>query len=156
MEPKKEDDGFFEAATGKTMTTGTTKPQPVKEKKVKPVLKDTAGAEMKEEDYFFGGEAPAWFNRTCGMPVDREELLEVFNRIFKPKDGFLFYKTTNKEVYVVIVPIKYSTIVSHDNDSMKGDFQKHAISFINEGSVNIDTLKTKLNKILGFVDFTDR
>jgi hypothetical protein len=132
-------------------STGT-----VKKSKVKPILKNTLGKEVEEEDYFFGGEAPVWFNKVCGMPVDREDLLEVFNKAFNPKDNFLFYKTVNKEVYVIIVPLKYSSNVSPDNDSMKGDFQKHAISFINEGSVNIDTLKTKLKKILPFVDFKDR
>ena len=128
----------------------------VKKPRVKPVLKSTLGKEVKEEDYFFGGEAPVWFNKVCGMAVEREDLLEVFNKIFSPNDGFLFYKATNKEVYIIIVPVKYSTVVKTENGSLDGDFQKHAISFINEGSVNLDTLKTKLKRILPFVDFKDR
>jgi hypothetical protein len=164
MTAKVEDDAFFEAATGTKVppeeVTPVSKSQQrrieVVKPKTKPILKNTTGKEMDEADYFFGAEAPVWFNKVCGAPVEREELLEVFNKIFSPKDDFLFYKTTNKEVYVIIVPLKYSTNVSPDNDSMKGDFQKHAISFINEGSVNTDTLKTKLKKILTFVDFKDR
>lgn len=125
-------------------------------KRVPPTLKNSSGKEMDEADYFFGGEAPTWFNKVCGIPVEREDLLEVFNKAFNPKDNILFYKCTNKEVYVIIVPLKYSSIISPDNDPVKEDFQKHAISFINEGSVNMDTLKTKLKKILPFIDFKDR
>lgn len=120
------------------------------------VLKNVKGEVMNEEDYFFKGKALPTFNKVCGMPVDREDLLEIFNKIFKPEDNFLFYKTTNKEVYIVIVPIKYSSTVGEFNDSFDGDFQKHTISFISEGSVNADTLKMKLKRIIPFVKYTDR
>jgi hypothetical protein len=128
-----------------------------KEKVVKKiVLKNSLGKDVKEEDYFFGGSAPTSFEGTCGKPVDREDLLDVFNKVFKPEDSFLFYKSRDKEVYLVIVPIKYSTTIGEFNNSLEGDFQKHAISFLNEGSVNLDTLKLKLKRILPFCKFTDR
>ena len=111
---------------------------------------------MKEEDYFYKGKALPSFNKVCGMPVDREDLLTIFNKTFKLEDNFLFYKAVNKEVYIIIVPLKYSSTVGEFNDSIEGDFQKHAISFINEGSVNADTLKAKLKRIVPFVKFTDR
>ena len=120
------------------------------------VLKNTLGKEVDEADYFFGGKAPNSFEGTCGKPVEREELLEVFNKVFKPSDNFLFYKSLDKEVYLVIVPIKYSTTIGDYNNSIEGDFQKHAISFLNEGSVNLDTLKLKLKRIPPFCKFTDR
>src|SRR5690606_14570897 len=88
-----------------------------------------------------------FFNKICGMPVDREELIEVFNQFFPKKKGFLFYKQRNAEVYLVIVPLKYATTISKANESRPGDFQRHAMSFINEGSVNIDSLKIKLGRI---------
>jgi hypothetical protein len=127
---------------------------PVLGKKV--VLKNTTGKEVPEEDYFFGGTAPSGFEGTCGLPVEREDLLGVFNKVFSPADNFLFYKQKDKEVYLVIVPIKYSTTIGDYNNSISGDFQKHAISFINEGSVNLDTLKMKLKRIPPFCKFTDR
>ena len=130
------------------------------EKKEKPVkkviLKNTSGKEVPEADYFFGGSAPSSFEGTCGAPVDREDLLTVFNKVFKPADSFLFYKQKDKEVYLVIVPIKYSTVIGEYNNSITGDFQKHAISFINEGSVNLDTLRMKLERIPKFVKYGDR
>jgi hypothetical protein len=157
---KEEDDAFFESATG------TKKPEEVKPTKSQQrrievmkksiVLKNSSGEVVEEEDYFFGGTATESFNKDCGMPVDREDLLEVFHKIFSPEDNFLFYKATNKEVYLVIVPLKYSSSVSKENGSFPGTFQAHAMSFINEGSVNMDTLKTKLKKILPFVNFKDR
>jgi len=117
------------------------------------VLKDAQGNEVSPEDYFYNGVIPSGFAGTCGKPVDDEELLKVFNKIFNPSYKFLFYRAKGKEVYIVIVPIKYSTIIGEENESIDGDFQKHAISFINEGSVNIDTLKNKLSKILNFCKF---
>lgn len=124
------------------------------EKKV--VLKNTKGEEVNEVDYFFGGKAPTSFDGTCGGPVEREDLLGVFNKVFLPEDNFLFYKQRDKEVYIVIVPIKYSTVIGDFNNSIEGDFQKHAISFLNEGAVNLDTLKLKLKRIAPFCKFTDR
>ena len=128
-----------------------------KEKVVKKIiLKNTSGKKVPEADYFFGGNAPTSFEGTCGAPVDREDLLTVFNKVFRPTDNFLFYKQKDKEVYLVIVPIKYSTTIGEYNNSIEGDFQKHAISFINEGSVNLDTLRMKLERIPKFVKYSDR
>ncbi|MEI6732232.1 MAG: hypothetical protein WCK90_06165 [archaeon] len=131
----------------------------VKKEKVikkKQILKDSSGKEVPEANYFFGGEAPSGFEKDCGKPVDREDLLSVFNKVFKPEDNFLFYKVLDKEVYIIVVPIKYSTTIGDYNNSMAGDFQKHALSFLNEGSVNLDTLKMKLKRILPFCKFSDR
>jgi hypothetical protein len=120
------------------------------------VIKNTSGKEVAVKDYFYKGVVPSGFEGTCGVPVDREDLLAVFNKVFKPEDNILFYKQADKEVYLVIVPIKYSISVGDFNDSMEGDFQKHAISFLNEGSVNTDTLRQKLERITKFVKYTDR
>jgi hypothetical protein len=130
-----------------------------KEKKVvkKPVvLKNTSGEVVEASEYFFNAETPSWFEKECGKPVDREDLIGVFDKTFKPSDNFLFYKSPDKEVYIIIVPIKYSTTIGEFNNSTTGDFQKHAISFLNEGSVNLDTLKMKLKRILPFCKFSDR
>ena len=122
-----------------------------KKKKIKIVIKNTLGEDVPQSDYFYSADgsdtAPLYFHDVCGYPVDREELLAVFNKVFKPKDGILFYKSKDKEVYLVIVPIKHSSIVGPAHNSVIGDFQKHAISFISEGSVNIDTLRTRLTKV---------
>ena len=120
------------------------------------VIKNSVGKEVDEVDYFFGGKAPTSFEASCGLPVDREDLLEVFNKVFKPEDNILFYKAKDKEVYIVIIPIKFSSSVGVDYNSIEGDFQKHAISFITEGSVNLETLKMKLKRIVPFIKFTDR
>jgi hypothetical protein len=126
-------------------------------KNTKPIiLKNIAGEDMDPADYFFKGTVPSGFNTFCGLPVDREDLVAVFNKIFDPKDNILFYKPKDKEVYIVIVPMKYSSIVGVENDSFEGDFQKHAISFINEGSVNLETLKSKLKRIVPFIKYSDR
>jgi hypothetical protein len=122
----------------------------------KSILKNTLGREVPEADYFFKGTVPSGFAKTCGKPVGREELVDVFNKTFNPADNFLFYKVEDKEVYIVIVPIKCSTTISESNNSLEGDFQKHAISFLNEGSVNLDTLKMKLGRISKFCKFDDR
>jgi len=119
-------------------------------------IKNTFGKEVPEADYFFEGKIPSGFVGTCGKPVDREDLLEVFNKVFDPADNFLFYKSLDKEVYLVIVPIKNSTTIGEFNNSFAGDFQKHAISFLNEGSVNVDTLRAKLKRIIPFCKFTNR
>lgn len=123
---------------------------------VRVILKNTAGKDMKEEDYFFGGVAPKTFNIVCGLPVVREDLIEVFHKVFKESENFLFYKSPIKEVYIIVIPLKNATTVGAENDSPEGDFQKHSISFLSEGSVNLDTLKAKLQRILTFVKFTDR
>jgi len=120
------------------------------------VLKNTLGKEVPTSDYFYKNVTPPGFEGTCGKPVVREDLVEVFNKVFKPKDNILFYKQQDKEVYIIIVPIKYSTSIGDFNDSIDGDFQKHAISFLTEGSVNLDTLRQKLSRINNFVNYTDR
>lgn len=128
----------------------------VEAEKTKSILRNTSGKEVPEADYFYKGIIPAGFLGSCGKPVDREDLVGVFNKVFKPEDNILFYKQPDKEVYLIIIPIKFATTVGESNNSLDGDFQKHAISFLNEGSVNLDTLKTKLTKISKFVKYTDR
>jgi len=122
----------------------------------KSILRNTSGKEVPEADYFFNGVVPAGFIGTCGKPVDREDLVGVFNKVFKPADNILFYKQSDKEVYLIIIPIKNSTTIGESSNSLEGDFQKHAISFLNEGSVNPDTLKSKLQRIEKFVKYSDR
>lgn len=132
------------------------------------VLKDVDGDDVDQSEYFYprledevtrnasGKEitreatdqtAPAYFNKWCGYPVDREELIETFLQYFPRRKGFLFYKMRDKEVYLVLVPLKYARTVSRSNESRPGDIQRHAMSFIAEGSVNVDSLKLKLNRI---------
>ncbi len=129
------------------------------------VLQDVDGDDVDQAEYFYprledekdkdgkvvakatDQTAPVYFNKTCGYPVDREELVEVFVQYFPRRKGFLFYKLRDKEVYLIIVPLKYATTINAANESQPGDFQKHALSFITEGSVNTDSLKLKLKKI---------
>lgn len=125
-------------------------------KSVDVVMKNTSGEEVEPKDYFFKGVVLPSFERTCGKPVDREDLLQVFNKVFKPEDNILFYKQLDKEVYLIIVPLKYSKEVGEEQSSIVGDFQKHAISFLNEGQVNLDSLRKKLEMIKNFVSYTDR
>lgn len=125
-------------------------------KNVSAKLKNTKGEDMKDEDYFFGGVVPAGFKGTCGSPVEREDVLQVFNKVFNPNDNILFYKQDDKEVYLVIVPLKYSDIIGEEENSIVGDFQKHAISFLNEGSVNLDSLKLKLERVKTHIKYSDR
>lgn len=132
-------------------------------KKSQIVLKDVDGNDVDQADYFYprlkdetiDGKvlkattetAPSYFNKVCGMPVDREDILEVFNEIFSKSKKFLFYKARDKELYHIIIPLKYAKTVNKSNESTPGDIQKHAISFIGDGSVNVDSLKFKLNRI---------
>lgn len=137
-------------------------------KKNKVILKDVDGDDVEQADYFWPrivaekvGErtpyertlepstetASPYFNKQVGMPVDREELIEVFLQYFPRKKGFLFYKARDREVYMIIVPLKYAKTISAANESRPGDFQRHALSFIQEGSVNLDSLKLKLERI---------
>lgn len=123
------------------------------------ILKNVFMQDVDEKDYFWPGKdkdkktvyAPVYFNKICGFPVDREDMIEVFNKIFNPDDNFLFYKIRDKEIYIIVVPIKFSSIVGPSHENATSDFQKHAISFIGEGSVNLDTLKRKLQAIATFV-----
>ena len=137
------------------METKKTNTKTKKEKVVKTTanLKNTSGKDVKDVDYFFEGVVPPGFRGTCGVPVEREDLLKVFNKIFKPEDNILFYRQEDREVYIIIVPIKYSITIGEHNNSITGDFQKHAISFINEGSVNLDSLKAKLQRTKTFVKY---
>lgn len=139
-------------------------------RKDKVILKDVDGDDMDQADYFMPRTekevvhkgtpnektlepstetAPLAFNKICGMPVDREELIEAFLQYFPRKKGFLFYKLRDKEVYLIIVPLRYAKTISYANGSLPGDFQRHALSFIQEGSVNIDSLKLKLARVAG-------
>lgn len=127
------------------------------------ILRDIDGDDVDQADYFFprvekekvgdktleitDQTAPTYFNKTCGMPVDRDELVDVFLQFFPRAKGFLFYKMRDKEVYIIIVPLKYATTINRANESRPGDFQRHALSFIAEGSVNVDSLKLKLARI---------
>ena len=122
----------------------------------KTILRNVLGKEVSVDDYFFNGVLPTGFEVICGKPVDREELLDVFSKVFKPSDDILFYKHVDKEVYLIIIPIKYSTEIGKDKGSVDGDFQKHCLSFLTEGSVNVDSLKQKLERIVRFVNYTDR
>lgn len=131
------------------------------------ILRDVDGDDVEQSEYFYprlekekvgtppnekileptDQTAPVYFNKICGMPVDRDELIEVFLQYFPRSKGFLFYKARDKEVYLVIVPLKFATTISRSNESRPGDFQRHALSFIGEGSVNVDSLKLKLARI---------
>lgn len=126
----------------------------------KPVLKNSRGQEVPVDNYFFAPEgtpaiAPAFFNKSCGLPVDREDLIEIFDKIFKPQDDFVFLKSMNKEVYGVLIPLKYTSI-SNKEDSVLGDFQYHAISFVLDGSVNYKKLSDKLKQISTHVAYENK
>lgn len=137
-------------------------------KKTRVILQDVDGDDVDQAEYFFprlvkqvinektpnervfeptDQTAPIYFNKTYGLPVDRDELIDEFVKYFPRKKGFLFYKLRDKEVYLVIVPLKYARTVSASNESLPGDFQKHALSFIQEGSVGLDSLRIKLERI---------
>ena len=122
-----------------------------KNKKNKVFLYDTYGVKVDSKNYFYSSKGldtmPPFFEEVCGRPVDREDMLNVFNKVFKVKAGILFYKCRDKEVYIIIVPIKHSSVVGIEHNSVDGEFQKHAISFISEGSVNLDTLRSKLERV---------
>lgn len=137
-------------------------------RKNKVILQDVDGDDVDQSDYFFPREtdevikdpagkdqlikatdqtAPLYFNSVCGYRVEREDLIEAFLQVFPRAKGFLFYKSYDKEVYMIIVPLKYATTISRSNESRPGDFQRHALSFIGEGSVNVDSLKLKLARV---------
>jgi len=142
------------------VTQSPTGPAKVEETPVKTdnksILRNVLGKEVPEKDYFYKGIVPSGFLGTCGKPVDREDLITLFHKVFKKDDNILFYKQADKEVYIVIVPIKYATEVGESEDSIDGDFQKHAISFLDEGSVNLDTMRKKLERVNKFVKYSDR
>lgn len=123
------------------------------------VLRNTDLVDMEQKDYFARdrktGEvetAPAAFNKICGYPVEREELVAIFDSIFPKDRDFLFYKCYDKEVYLVIVPLKYAVTVQEHTEPDAGAFQRHALSFIGEGSVNPESLRSKLKVIYNHAD----
>lgn len=129
---------------------------------VKPVLKNTRGQDVPVEDYFFAKEgeqamAPSFFNKAVGFPVgpDREDLIAMFDKVFKPEDNFVLLKDAYKEVYGILVPLKYSDIGSKE-DSILGDYQVHAISFIPDGSVNPDKFASALQKVATITNYSSR
>ncbi len=127
------------------------------------IIKNTRGEDVDVKDYFYAkpgqkAVAPNFFNKSCGLPVnpmERPELIEIFDKIFKPEDNFVFLKSKNSEVYSVLVPLKYTEISSLE-DSILGDYQLHAISFIPDGSVNFDKMKAELKKIASIIKYNDR
>ena len=127
------------------------------------ILKNTRGENVEIKDYFYAksGEtavAPNFFNKACGLPVnpmERPELIEIFDKVFKPEDNFVFLKSKNSEVYSVLIPLKYTDINSQE-DCILGDYQLHAISFIPDGSVNFDKLKAELKKIATMIKYDSR
>jgi hypothetical protein len=158
----KKDDSFeptpAEIAAAKKLEADKKKAEAAEKAKPAFVLKNTAGKEVKDSDYFYA-TTPAGYTPTANMknvigtPVTREDLVEMFDQIFDPKHGILFYKKLDTEVYIVIVPLKYSTSVGRTHESVDGDFQKHAISVIAEGSVNMDSFKMKLKRIIPFIKY---
>ena len=54
-------------------------------------IRNVFSKELQADKYFYKGIVPPGFEGTCGKPVDREELIEVFHKVFKPKDNILFY-----------------------------------------------------------------
>jgi len=113
----------------------------------------SVGNNVPDENYVFSQEpgelasAPDFFVKQIGTPVQDEELVDAFHKVFSPKDEFLFYKQSRKEIYSVVVPVKFATELGSKEDSISGDCQVHAMSFIAEGSVTLDSLSTKLTKI---------
>ncbi len=127
---------------------------------VKPILKNTRGQDVPVEDYFFAkdGEqaiAPSFFNKAIGYPVDREDLVQLFDKVFKPEDNFVLLKDGYKEVYNILVPLKYSDIGSKE-DSILGDYQVHGVSFIMDGSVNYDKFATALLQVAKITNYSSR
>lgn len=150
-EPKKVADKKVVAET-KTVPVEKADVQQVNQiKVVPPKLKNSRGEDVRVENYFYTPEgktpiAPPYFNKQMGLPVEREDLNEIFDKVFLPKDNFVFLKSMDKEVYGVLIPLKYSNI-SDAEDSQYADFQYHAISFVLDGSVNHQKLAQKLKEI---------
>ena len=125
-----------------------------------PIIKNTKGEDVPVGDYFYANEgdravAPPFFNKAMGYPVDREDLIEIFNKVFKPEDNFVFLKSRDKEVYGVLVPIKF-TDIGKEEEAILGDCQFHAVSFIPDGSVNYDKLKLKLQQVATNIDYSNK
>lgn len=119
---------------------------------VKPQIKNTKGEDVDIANYFYAKEGervipPPFFNKASGYPVtDREDLIEVFDKVFHPKDNFVLLKSRQSEVYYVLVPLRYSNINASE-DSVLGDFQLHSMSFIADGGVNLDKFRMKLLQV---------
>lgn len=112
------------------------------------------------EDYFFteSGQSPYDFvskqrMKQFGYPVTSDTLLSIFNDKFKPEDGFLLYKEELQDVYIIVVPKKF-TKMSRVNGNVTGDIQIHALSFMGLGSVNIELFKSGLDKIAKNIGYT--
>ena len=136
--------------------------QPQKAEKVAQksiILKNTRGENVFQANYFYSKEgkdaAPPFFNKMCGSPVTREDLLDVFHKVFKPEDNFLFYKLDDRELYIVIVPLKYAESIGPEKDSIDGDFQKHALSFIAEGSASPELMRAKLLRVRNTIKISE-
>jgi hypothetical protein len=115
----------------------------------------TPGAKEKKplEDYFFNTTdkpihdvIPKYQLKNLGAPCMSEMMNDIFYEYFKPEDGFLLYKKDLEEVYLVIIPLKF-TQYSKNKGNVTGDMQIHAVSFMHYGSVNIDLFKNLLEKV---------
>jgi hypothetical protein len=127
---------------------------------VAPAIKNSRGQDVPVEDYFYAVEgqkavAPGFFNKAVGFPSDREDLIELFDKVFKPEDNFVLLKSRDKEVYSILVPLKYADIGSKD-DSVLGDYQVHAISFVTDGSVNYEKFTGWLLKVAQTTKYANR
>ncbi len=125
-----------------------------------PIIKNSQGEDVLVVDYFFAPEgetsiAPPFFNKSFGLPVDREDLVERFNKVFNPEDNFVFLKSMNKEVYGVLIPLKY-TEIGEQEDSILGDCQYHAVSFVLDGSVNYAKLDDFFKKVATRVGYSKK
>ncbi len=127
-------------------------------------LKNINGEEVDVKDYFYAnGEeesiAPNFFNKALGYPITyeeegREDMIETFSTYFRPGDNFILLKQREKEVYSVLVPLKFAKDIGVHEDSILGDFQIHSMSFVQEGGFNLESFKSKLSLIkknLGYV-----
>lgn len=120
-------------------------------------IRNTLGEEVDLSKYFIPNHenisvAPNYFNRSHGYPISQnefgfEEMIEVFNKVFDVKDGFLLFKQRTKEVYSVLVPLRYAKELNEAEEANAFDYQIHAISFIKEGGFNIQTFENKLKSI---------
>jgi len=147
--------------TPKDTVTVTTEGLQEIQVEVKPqVIQNTKLEDVPVGDYFFTPEgkrpiAPPFFNKAIGYPVTREDLRETFNKVFKLEDGFVFLKSEKAEVYHILIPLLYTEIGAAE-DSIYGDYQVHSISFIPDGSVNLDRLTNKLKEVATLVGYSKR
>lgn len=120
-------------------------------KVVDPKLRNTRGETVDVKDYFYAPEgqiaiAPPYFSKSCGTVCEREDLVQAFESIFKPEDNFILLKDQYKEVYGVLVPLSYTKIGPKEN-SIIGDYMYHAVSFVSEGSANMEMFISFLKKV---------